>query len=425
MSLLAGMPLGLALLDLWASPDLSAVLAAGWLGILTLIWTGLLLGLDGWGSAWRLERPLEAPSESPLVSICVPARDELAVIGACVRAALDAHWPRLELIVMDEGSTDGTADAAAAAGSGDPRLRVLAAGPPPTGWSGKAWACARAAGEAKGALLLFLDADTRIDPDAVAALVGESRRRNLALLSAFGGWELRTPWSRLLVPVLGWLVRGSISLNRVNAPGSPDAFAVGALFMVDAEVYEAVGGHGAVRDQLLAEVHLAHAVKRLGRSIGLFSAPWSHLVGQPEDLRSLLSTWRRSLHELLGRRTFLCLGGILFLAVAGLLPFLLLPILVAARVVLGWGAPAWPWILWMTLVVGLQLLFRWMVDRRAGGATWSTPLHPLSLMLAIGVLGSSTLNSRAGWKGRPFRDGKASTPDAPEAKDAGPFGPAS
>ncbi|MDQ8155249.1 MAG: glycosyltransferase family A protein, partial [Gemmatimonadota bacterium] len=124
---------------------------------------------------WRLSRsthlndePAAAPTDAPLASVICPARNEARHIGDFVRAALATSYPHSELIIIDDHSTDGTADLALAAGAGDPRLHVISAPPLPAGWFGKQWACHAGAQVARGSVLLFTDADTRHAPDLLS-----------------------------------------------------------------------------------------------------------------------------------------------------------------------------------------------------------------------------------------------------------------
>lgn len=178
--------------DLWQRPELGAVLVSGYLALLSFMWVGLLLGVGRWGRRWVLPDPGEAREGPPLppVSVCVPARDEAHQIGACVRALLASdlarHAASFEVVVVDDRSSDGTSEAARAADDGSGRLHVVAGTEPPAGWAGKPWACARAAGEARGTVLCFVDADVVVHPRGLRGLVQALREDQLSLVSAFG-----------------------------------------------------------------------------------------------------------------------------------------------------------------------------------------------------------------------------------------------
>ena len=386
---------------------LSGLLATGYLGLLTLLWTLLFLGVRRWGEGWVLRRRAAGEVPPERVSICIPARDEARNIGACLDAALASDWPDLEVVVVDDRSTDDTRRIAEARAARDARLRVLAGEEPPPGWAGKPWACLRAAGEASGSVLVFIDADVRLAPAAVPSLVGELRDANLGLLSAFGTWELVSFWERALVPTVGWLIRGAVDLDRVNQPGRPEAFANGQLMVVDAEVYRAVDGHAVVRDEVLDDVRFAERLKRRGVPIGLRVAPWAFRVRLYRSLGEIVAGYAKNLYEGMGRRPVVGLGAVLFIAVGTLLPHVLLWGGLAARLLAGWTVPGAPWLAWLAALCALQIAFRWRLDRRDGRSGWDAWTHPVANVLLAWIILRSVLGIESRWKGRRFRDGRA------------------
>ena len=394
---------------IWGQPVLNLLLMGGYLSLMSLMWLGLWWGVPRWAAGWRLARPEGPPPASgPRVSLCVPARDEALNIGPCVRAALASRWAELELVVVDDRSTDGTGAAALAAAEGDPRLRVVQGTERPAGWAGKAWACARAAGEAQGDWLLFIDADVRIDPDAVHALVDQAERDSLDLLSVFGRWRLDGFWERALIPTVGWFIRGAVDLDRVNAPQEPTAFANGQMILARRSAYEAVGGHGAIRAEILDDVRLAELMKRRGRRAGMRAAPWAFEVRLYRSLGEIINGYTKNLYEGMGRRAVIGIGAVLFVMVGTLFPYALALGGAFARVVLGWGAPAWGWIAWATLICVVQVAFRARIERFDGRSPRIAWVHPVANLLLVWILLRSVFGVRVQWKGREFVDGKAS-----------------
>ena len=395
-------------MSLWGEPFFSDLLAGGYLALLTLMWLGLVVGAGRYGLRWRIGRPGgPPPSGGPRVSVCIPARNEALNIGACVDAALALRWPNLEVIVVDDRSEDGTGEVARSRGAGDPRLRVIDGSEPPAGWAGKAWACARAAGEASGGWLLFLDADVRVDPDALHGLMGVAQKDELRLLSVFGTWELVSFWERALIPTVGWLIRGAVDLERVNDPTRVEAFANGQLILTEREAYDFVGGHAVIRDRILDDVSLAEAFKRRSMRIGLRPAAWMFRVRLYRSLAEIVAGYGKNLYEGMGRRPAIGLGAVLFIFVGTLLPFLVLIGGLLGRGGLGWGVPGWGWMAWVAGVCFLQLLFRFRIeqtDGRTGAIAWA---HPVSNLLLVAIILRSMFGVRASWKGRRFVDGRA------------------
>jgi chlorobactene glucosyltransferase len=392
--------------------EMSVLLLGGYFGLLSLVWGGLILGTQRWGERWRMDRPpLGQDSKNPLlVSICIPARNEEENIGACLSAALGSRWPQLEVIVVDDRSTDETSRRARAAGEGDDRLFIVEGTEPPSGWAGKPWACRRAAGEARGQILCFVDADVRLAPDTVTALVDTMVGQDLRLLSAYGSWDLRSFWERVLIPAVGWLIRGAVDLDQVNDPGLPVAFANGQLIAVERSTYDAMGGHGTVRSEVLEDVRLAEQFKCRGHKVGMRVAPWAFQVRLYESLSEIIRGYTKNMYEGMGRRPSLALGAILFIFVGALLPWILLLTGTGVRVLLGWAVPETPWLLWCAVVCGLQLLFRWRLESKDGRSGWMAFAHPLANILLSWILFRSMFAMETTWKGRVFVDGKAADP---------------
>jgi len=223
-------------------------------------------------SAYNLHRlrtpPVDPPVVAERVSILVPARDEAGRIGPCIVALLASLRLRdVEVVVLDDGSTDGTADVVRTAAQGDPRLRIIDGGaaPLPSGWLGKTWACERLARAATGSVLVFLDADVVVAPRGIAAGIALLRRTGLDLVSPYPRQEADGALPRLVQPLLQWSWATLLPLRVAETSDRESLVAAnGQLLVVDARAYAAAGGHDAVRGEVLDDVALLRAVKRSG-----------------------------------------------------------------------------------------------------------------------------------------------------------------
>ena len=217
-------------------------------------------------NAALLRRPPAAPAPvRGSVTVVVPVRDEAADVLDCLAAALDQRGvPGLRVVVVDDGSTDGTA--ALVAAHPDPRVRLVTAPPPGPGWLGKPHACARGAAAAADAdVLVFLDADVRLMPDAVAAAVAVLDEAGLDLVSPWPRQLTGSAAERLVQPLQQWLWATLLPLRLAERSPRPSlAAANGQFLVVRRAAYERAGGHASVRGEVIEDVALLRAVKAAG-----------------------------------------------------------------------------------------------------------------------------------------------------------------
>jgi hypothetical protein len=214
-----------------------------------------------------LRRP---PADPPLVrrpvTVVLPVRNEREQVGECLAALLDQRGVAdLRIVVVDDGSTDGTAEVVRA--PADPRVRLVDAGPPPPGWLGKAHACAVGAATAgpDDGILAFVDADVRLFPDALAGAVAVLERHRLDLVSPWPRPVARGLAERLVQPLVPWLWATTLPVRLAeNSPRPSLAAAIGQFLVLTQRGYERAGGHAAVRGEVLEDIALLRAVKRSG-----------------------------------------------------------------------------------------------------------------------------------------------------------------
>lgn len=215
----------------------------------------------------RLMQP-NLPARPPLISILIPARNEERNIERCVRAALAQSYPQIEVLVVDDGSTDHTG--AILAGIVDPRLSIISGRPLPLGWVGKCHACQQLGTAAQGEWLLFIDADTTPEPDLAAALLTSAHARSLDLLTILPFLDLGTFWERVILPPFVALITALFPFEQMDrADMRPDqVLANGQCIFVHRMAYSTVGGHAAVRNEVLEDVQLAQRVRAAGYRVG-------------------------------------------------------------------------------------------------------------------------------------------------------------
>ncbi len=369
----------------------------GVLGVATGLWG--LMALGAWAARRDRRFWLEegGSPEGPLVSLMIPARDEAGNIGPAVAAALAQDYRALEVLVIDDSSTDGTGEEALAAGAGDPRLRVMQGAPLAPGWKGKPWALWQAQQQARGEVLLFVDADVRLAPWAVRAAVAALEAREVGLLSVWGTWAMEGFWVGVALPVVGGFVRGAHPLDRVNDPASPAVFANGQLIMARRAAYDQLGGHRAVAGEVLEDVRLAEAARAAGVPAAMLLGPGVFRVRLYTTLRGLWLGMVKNFYAGMGGRLGVALAAALFVGFTALLPPALL-VCGAALGEVGWvalGAGCW----------GLMVLSRALQRPALGDPAWSGWLHPLGGLVLLGIIVTSAWRGVRGrptlWKGRP------------------------
>jgi len=390
----------------WGEDGFTSVLAASYLGLMSLAWIALCWGAGQWGRAWRLKRESRDLEDKPLVSICIPARNEARCIEDCVRAAIEQDYANFEILVVDDRSEDDTGALATRGAGGDVRFRLIRGEEPPSGWAGKAWACQRLSAESVGRLLLFIDADVCLAPWAVTAAVAEQQRRGSALLSLFGDWDLRSFWEVTVVPVVGWLIRGAVNLDEANNSNSPTAFANGQFILVERDAYLRVGGHEAVQAEVLDDVRLAQAFNTRALPCTLLHAPGAFRVRLYTSLSEIVSGYSKNLYEGMDRRLGIGCGAILFVFVGTVLPFVVLGTLVYVQAALGWHLSFF-WTIWAAAICGLIVFFRWRIERMDGRSGAYAFSHLLGNLVLVWILLRAIFSLESEWKGRRFVDGKA------------------
>ncbi|MEV4139556.1 glycosyltransferase [Dactylosporangium sp. NPDC049742] len=322
------------------------------------------------------------------VAVLLPLRDEAARVEPCLRALLALRGaPRI--LVLDDGSTDGTADLVRSV-CGD-RVTLLAGRPLPAGWLGKPHACqqlADAAGLAGDAdLLVFLDADVILAPGAVeaaATLLGDAE---VGLLSPYPRIIAGSPGERLVQPLLQWSWLTFLPLRAMERSPRPSLAAAGGQFLlVTRAAYDRAGGHAAVRDKVLEDIELARAVKRTGGRIALADGSDLATCRMYTSWREVVDGYSKSLWASFGSPAGATAVVSLLLGLYVLLPLTVL-------------AGCWQGLAGYLLGVAGRVVSA----RTTGGRAWPDALaHPVSVLLfAWLVLRSYRRRGRVSWKGRP------------------------
>lgn len=199
------------------------------------------------------------------VSVLIPARDEQDGIAASVNAALQNQGVSLEVLVLDDHSTDRTAQIVQQIAETDSRVRYLSGDELPEGWNGKQFGCKQLAEAAAYSLLVFIDADVRLKPEALQRLADCYAATGVGLLSVFPHQETGTILEKWIIPLMHFVLLGFCPLERMRNDSSPAlAAGCGQLFMTEQQAYQTAGTHAAIRGSRHDGVKLPRAYRAAG-----------------------------------------------------------------------------------------------------------------------------------------------------------------
>ncbi|MFM8616376.1 MAG: glycosyltransferase, partial [Alphaproteobacteria bacterium] len=303
-----------------------------------LPWIALALALMPGGFALdNLRRMAKAEGPAPKdaqVSILIPARNEEAHISACLDAALAQHGVAIEVLVMDDGSSDRTAAMVSAYATRDPRVRLLACPPLPQGWTGKVHACARLGEAARGSQLLFIDADVRLARNAAARMAGHAARQKLAMITGVPRQIIGSLGEALTVPMINLLLIGYLpGGGRAETGRAELGAACGQLILFERGAYETLGGHGAIRGSLHEGLQLARKLRGAGFRTEMVEGVELAECRMYDGMRSSWNGFIKNAHEGMATPIGLPIWTTL-LAGAHIWPFFLLPQWQAALAIL-------------------------------------------------------------------------------------------
>ena len=338
-------------------------------------------------------------------SVLIPARNEEATIANAVLSVLRNQITDLEVIVLDDDSVDRTAQIVRAIASDDERVRLAVAPPLPDGWCGKQHACHILAQLARHRLLVFMDADVSLMPDALIRMSAFMEQSGAALASGVPQQETLTFSERLLIPLIHFVLLGFLPIGRMRACRDPAYGAgCGQLFVTRADAYQACGGHSCIRATLHDGPKLPRVFRAAGFKTDLFDATG---IAQCRMYATSAEVWRglaKNAHEalgsprLIGLATLLLVGGQILplcLLVAVCLQRSLSPLTITFSI-LGTVAVFLPRLLAVTR-------FRQPLD--------SALLHPLGICALVAIQWFAFFRSLHQrplvWKGRSYPSGQA------------------
>ncbi len=299
-------------------------------------WLLLLIGLVWLRRHFDLNRartqPFLAPADAdgaaplPRLTVLVAAKDEEPNIEHCLAGLLTQEYPALEVVAIDDRSTDTTGAVIERMAGCDSRLKPVHVSALPAGWTGKNHAMHVGAQHATGELLCFTDADCRFhSPQLLAAAVRLALRKNAEFLSVMPELEAHGFWEKLVQPPAGGIMVFWFPPEKVNDPQRPQAYANGAFMLLTRAAYDRLGGHAALRTSMNEDMHLAHRAKAAGVRLYVIPGGGMYTVRMYTGLRAIWNGWTRIFYGSFGTWPRLTASAV-FLLIFSLLPIISLPL---------------------------------------------------------------------------------------------------
>lgn len=347
--------------------------------------------------AYRRTSFAPAHAAADKISVLIPARNEEHNLPPALRSILASQGAEFEVLVLDDHSTDRTAEIVTEFSRNDFRVRLAQAPPLPPGWCGKTHACQTLAKMAQNPILIFVDADVRLAPDALKRIAGFLQTSGASLASGVPRQELGTFSDHLLIPLIHFVLLGFLPMARMRKTKDPAlGAACGQLLSVRADDYHRAGGHAAVATSIHDGLDLTRVFRKTGLATDLFDATDLALCRMYRENHEVWSGLAKNATAGLGAPKLILLTTILLLG-GQVLPFVLL--LTDAFQNSGTNIVA---LLAALLAMTPRLLAKIRFKQSWAGAL----LHPLGITCLVGIqwfaLIRSAANRPAMWKGRAY-----------------------
>jgi chlorobactene glucosyltransferase len=337
----------------------------------------------------------------PLVSIMVPARNEAENIKMCVKSLLKQDYANIEILILDDNSTDDTSLIVKRIAEKDSRVKLITGKPLKDGWIGKSYACHQLAKHARGRYFLFTDADTLHFKNAVSSTIGCLIKNKLDALSAIPKQIMVGIHERLVVTWVHFGILSLLPLILIKKSKYPlFCTANGQCMLFKREVYRKIGGHKSIKTKILEDIHISKQVKRHGYRFMLFDGSKNIYCRMYRNFRGLIKGFSKFMFAAFDFKVFNIAVAILFISVIFLFPFIFLPL---GILLFNWPYPIVNLIIIQIFVV---LTMRIILAIRLNNRILDTFLHPVSMLYIILLCINSVLQTKFGegayWKGRGY-----------------------
>jgi len=342
----------------------------------------------------------------PLVSVIIPARDEEERVGDCLKALLAQDYPRFEVLLVDDRSSDRTAEIVERLAGEHPKLRLIRGKPLPSGWAGKCHAIWQGVEGARGEWLLMLDTDTYLKPGCLSATVRDALERKADLYTVLFEAQCESFWERVVQPLFFQLLLLAMPIHKINDPAGKEAAAPGPYLLFRRSAYEAIGGHAGMKDEVVEDLRLAQKIKQGGFRLFIANAVSLVYSRRRIGLKEIWHGWSRVFYTGMGKKPLAAAAVFLGMALFLLLPWLAVPWSMAG---IFWGDCPLGWFALCGLSLAHGLVFVavrallhtfYRIDR---SLAW---LQALAVLISMAILVNSVLTAGGSrtvvWRGRRY-----------------------
>lgn len=347
--------------------------------------------------------------QAPQVTICIPARNESNSIERCVRSAIDQQYPNHQVLVLDDGSTDGTSEILDPLENKYPGLLTVYEGKPkPNDWLGKSWACHQLSEQATGDVLIFIDADTWLEPEATAKVVRTMGSDVVDLITLWPMQKFRTFWEKTVIPLVYFALLTLLPARYVYQPpkwlpgflkrkAAPLFAAANGQFMAfKKKSYRAIGGHHSVKNEVVEDVELAKNIKKSGFRMKMYHGKNAVSCRMYESGTELWEGFRKNFFAGFNHNPILFIGMGLLHIITFLIPIMSFPLLLL------WGSTKLTILAFAAIFI--MYIQRFAIDDWFSWSRLYGLLHPLAVgwfqLLGAQVLSDHCNEESAQWKDR-------------------------
>lgn len=375
-------------------------------GLIAFILINFIINMIFFKNIRKFKLPPELLDLPPLVSILVPARNEEKNIKKLLVSLIKQDYKNMEILVLDDNSSDSTAAIVKQMEQKDSRIRLITGKKIEDGWLGKSWACQQLASCAKGQYFIFTDADTLHFADSVSSALATMLQNNLDGISVYPRQIMVTFAERMLVSFIGMGLFTMMPLALVKkTKGKFFSTGIGQFFMFKKEVYFKIGGHESVKAEILEDIHLSKRIKAAGLSYMVFDGSSNIFCRMYKNFRESITGFSKFIFAAFDYSGFSEALAVVIYSVLFLVPFILLPITIIFD---------WPRIMLILNITQVLLVFaiKIIMAFRFKERIIDIFLTPVSVCFIVAVAINSYIQARLRdgvyWKGRIY---DVNTPD--------------